>query len=93
MAFYREDDSDIDINVTPLIDVVFILLIFFMISTTFIATPGFKINLPKANAPSIKEQDKNITIAISREGIINFDGKITGIKELKSLILSKRKRI
>ena len=37
-----------DINLTPLVDIVFILLIFFLITSTFVQSPGIDVNLPKA---------------------------------------------
>ena len=45
----RNVEEDVNINLTPLIDVVFLLLIFFMVSTTFDTTSKLKINLPEAN--------------------------------------------
>ena len=87
MAFYyRGEEKEGDINITTLIDVVFILLIFFMISTTFIAIPGFKINLPKTAAPALKNPRKNITITVSKTGAIDVNGQQTSITRLKNII-------
>lgn len=51
-----------------MIDVVFLLLIFFMLSTTFIVKPGITISLPKSSAEEVKKQKEEIEISISREG-------------------------
>ena len=46
MKFQRQRTTELDVNLTPLIDVVFLLLIFFMVSTTFTKEAHLKINLP-----------------------------------------------
>lgn len=57
-----------DVNLTPLIDVVFLLLIFFMVSTTFNKDTKLSIELPEANG-DVREVDKNtVEIGISRNG-------------------------
>ncbi|MGB5325432.1 MAG: biopolymer transporter ExbD [Pseudomonadales bacterium] len=48
MQFKRQRRQEIDINLTPLIDVVFLLLIFFMVSTSFVKESHLTLNLPKA---------------------------------------------
>ncbi len=60
--------DDIDLNLTPLIDVVFLLLIFFMVSTTFEKTSKLKIDLPEASAKATQQADKKITIGIDVKG-------------------------
>ncbi|MCX7554730.1 biopolymer transporter ExbD [Marinicella sp. S1101] len=57
------------LNLTPLIDVVFLLLIFFMVSTTFEKQAKLKIELPEAsNQPSVSEQ-QDLVISISEKGV------------------------
>ena len=70
MNFSVKEEDDVKIEITPLIDVVFILLIFFMVSTTFIAAPGIKINLPKAKSDEMIRDKKDITIVISERSIV-----------------------
>ncbi len=50
MRFYQRHDEDLQINLTPLIDVVFLLLIFFMVSTTFEKESKLQIRLPESSA-------------------------------------------
>lgn len=71
-----------EINLTPLVDVVFQLIIFFMLSSSFIMQPGIKIKLPKAEtAEPIKQ--KEIFVDISEEGWIFFKGKKVNLSELE----------
>ncbi len=57
------------LNVTSLIDVLFLLLIFFMISTSFLSTPAIKLELPKAKHADVVRQ-KPIVVYIDPEGLI-----------------------
>jgi biopolymer transport protein ExbD len=58
----------IDINLTPLIDVVFLLLIFFMVSTTFDTTSQLKITLPEASQQKIAQQSEKLNLLIDSKG-------------------------
>jgi biopolymer transport protein ExbD len=65
----KPDRSDnIDLNLTPLIDVVFLLLIFFMVSTTFDQQSKLKIDLPEASASKSEQQPDAVVIAIDARG-------------------------
>lgn len=61
-------DERVDINLTPLIDVVFLLLIFFMVSTTFDRHANLKVELPEASAPISQQQQDPVVISIDAEG-------------------------
>jgi len=61
-------EPDTEVNLTPLIDVVFLLLIFFMVSTTFDTTSELKIELPEASAEKITKQQELLTIMIDPKG-------------------------
>jgi len=73
MRFSKKESSNIEVNITPLIDVVFLLLIFFMVSTTFIYSNSIDVNLPaaKGDETSISE---NIRVVLTQAGVINIDG-------------------
>jgi biopolymer transport protein ExbD len=63
----RKDDS-VDINLTPLIDVVFLLLIFFMVSTTFDRHARLKVDLPEASSKTQQMQDEPVVLTIDAKG-------------------------
>lgn len=79
------------IDIAPLIDMVFQLLIFFMLTSSFVMQPGIKINLPKAVTSEVVKYD-NIDIAISAENIIYINGKVMTTQELKGLLRQVAKR-
>lgn len=68
MNFKPVSKEDIDINLTPLIDVVFLLLIFFMVSTTFREESEITINLPEASEQQAPSEDKIVEISIDEQG-------------------------
>lgn len=68
MRFARRRRAEVDVNLTPLIDVVFLLLIFFMVSTTFTKETHMSIDLPEASGDSARISEKQIEISITRSG-------------------------
>ena len=61
-------DERVDINLTPLIDVVFLLLIFFMVSTTFDRHAKLKVELPEASAKQQQQVDEPVVLSIDAKG-------------------------
>jgi biopolymer transport protein ExbD len=73
------------IDIAPLIDVVFQLLIFFMLTSSFVIQPGITVNLPKAVTSEIVKFD-NLEFVVSAENITYFAGKVVTMKELKEML-------
>lgn len=67
--------DDVEINLTPLIDVVFLLLIFFMVSTTFIHESEIRLTLPDASKEVPRQEIEQIEIAIDANGQYYVNGK------------------
>lgn len=63
-----------EVNLTPMLDVVFIMLIFFIVTTSFIKESGVEINRPEASAASPRP-DAQVLIAVTPEGAVWVDGK------------------
>ena len=72
------------IDLTPMIDVVFQLLIFFMVSTTFVVTPGLKLNLPAASNADTVEQTKDLTIELKADNTLFLNKSQVDLKNLES---------
>lgn len=77
MRFKRPTTTDIDMgtNIINLVDVLLLLLIFFMISTTFTKQSALSIQLPEANAPATEANQQQIDILITAEGHISIDDR------------------
>ncbi|MDD5131671.1 MAG: biopolymer transporter ExbD [bacterium] len=69
LEFERRKKPESDINMTPLIDMVFLLLIFFVLSSHFVSHEGFKVKLPKAMYAKTQKNEQ-MTIFINKEGDI-----------------------
>lgn len=83
MKFRRTIQYQQRFDMTPLIDVVFQLLIFFMLTASFIAQPGIKINLPKAVTSEAVGEVKNAMITITKDNLLYFNEKLIGEEELR----------
>jgi len=70
MKFQLRQPEEVDLNITPLIDVVFLLLIFFMVSTTFDHESEVNITLPKASKEIAQAKPDAINVAIDAESRI-----------------------
>ena len=73
------------IDIAPLIDIIFQLLIFFMLTSSFIMQPGIRINLPKAVTSEVVRFE-NIEIVVTGENILYLNGKVITTAELKELL-------
>lgn len=74
MKFKRQRSQEVGVDLTPLIDVVFLLLIFFMVSTTFTKETHLSIDLPEASAQSSRAADLQIEISITKNGDYAING-------------------
>ena len=79
------------VNLTPLIDVVFILLIFFMVSTTFQRESEIKIELPEASSEPVEEKEESLEIVIDSQGHYFIDEQQVVNTELETLKKAIRK--
>jgi biopolymer transport protein ExbD len=69
------EEDEPSLNLTPLMDIMFLLVIFFAVSTTFKVFPGISVDLPGAESEQIKEQAKSVTAILTETGEIFIDGK------------------
>lgn len=73
-----------EINLIPFIDVLLVVLIFLMISTTFTRYQELAISLPTANGSESQTENKQIHIAVSRDGRFAINGKVTDVSQLSN---------
>jgi len=88
----RNRSEEVFINLTPLIDVVFLLLIFFMVTTTFATIRyGMRVDLPTTTTPQEKIK-QNIVVSINKDGKIYLGKKWVSEKQLVSLLSQEIKK-
>ena len=73
--FVRQKKQEVTVNLTPLIDVVFLLLIFFMVSTSFTRETQIELELPKASVEPLETKQESLEISIDKEGRYFINGK------------------
>jgi len=88
LEFERRKRSSADLNMTPLIDMVFLLLIFFVLSSHFISEKGFKIKLPKAVSAQTQKNEQ-VTVFINKEGDVFLNEAKVELDKLKVLVRSE----
>ena len=87
--FYEEEKKElISINITPLIDIVFLLLIFFMLATSFIQKSTMEVNLSSGTSQSIEKKNV-ITIILKKDGNISLNTKLIDLLNIKKEITKK----
>lgn len=86
MKFRRKSSVDQGVNLTPLIDVVFLLLIFFMVSTTFTKETHLAVNLPEADGDIAQAPSGRIDILITSQGHYSLNGVALVNQQLKTLV-------
>lgn len=75
MRFRRLHREEVGINLTPLIDVVFLLLIFFMVSTTFTRETQLSIDLPEASGSARETSEQQVEILVDEAGNYRVNGQ------------------
>lgn len=85
MHFRRQSREEDSVNLTPLIDVVFLLLIFFMVSTTFTEETHLSIDLPEAVGDPQSDNSERLDIVISAEGSFSVNGQALVNNQIETL--------
>ncbi|MGR9045889.1 MAG: ExbD/TolR family protein [Gammaproteobacteria bacterium] len=75
MNFHRKKKDKLEISITPMIDVVFLLLIFFMVTTTFNRETALNIKLPQAEGSEPEKHLKEINLTIDADGVYYLAGE------------------
>ncbi len=78
-------EENVEVNLTPLIDVVFLLLIFFMVSTTFDRHAKLKVSLPEASTKATQQQDNPLVLSIDAKGNYFLNDRQIVNQQLKTL--------
>lgn len=80
-----EDSTEVGVDMTPLIDCVFILLIFFIVTTTFIEEAGVEVDKPQA-ASSVQLEKTSIILALTANGQVVYGGNEIGLSGIQPLV-------
>ena len=87
---FREEP---EINLIPMIDVLLVILIFLMITTTYSKFSGLEINLPTADAAQAPEKPNEINVVVSANGDIMVNRVAVGAREVEAISLALRRAV
>lgn len=93
MRFGNPRREEVDLNITPLIDIVFLLLIFFMVSTTFQKESELRVQLPEADQKESTQPQRPVEIVISADGQYAIGGRTLPDNSMPTLLQSLRKAV
>jgi biopolymer transport protein ExbD len=85
VKFRRQRREEVGVNLTPLIDVVFLLLIFFMVSTTFTRETQLSVDLPEAGGEVAETPERQVEILIDESGSYRVNGQRLVDEQLRTL--------
>ena len=80
-----EGESQSSIDISPLIDCIFILLLFFIVTTTFVEETGVEVDKPQA-AASVQLEKNSIMLALTSKGEVVYGGREIGVGGVRSLV-------
>jgi len=84
-------DDKIDINISPMIDMVFILLIFFIVTTVFVEEEGLDVNKPSPGGQSNLDNE-TLVLHITKNGAVMFEGREIGLSGVRATVRNKMQR-
>ena len=84
-----EDSMVAELNVTPLVDVMLVLLVIFIVTAPLIVPQSIKVNLPKTQAVAQQDQAKNSVLMIDSGGGLTYEGSAITNRELAGLLKEK----
>ncbi len=91
VTIHEEAERGVDINMSPLIDCVFLLLIFFIVTTVFVEETGVEVRKPQA--ASAEDLDKqSILIALTKDGNVVFGGREIGLSGVRGVVARQLRR-
>lgn len=86
MNFGHRRRVDAVVDLTPLIDIIFQLVLFFMVSTTFVTTPGIEVDLPRSSSDVILREKSEVRLWVTTDGSIRVDEQPVDWATLNSVL-------
>ena len=84
--YQKEEKELISINITPLIDIVFLLLVFFMLATSFIQKSTIEVNLSSEKTTEVDNKKNNVVLILNKKGLIYLNNKLINVSNIRNEI-------
>ncbi len=92
MRLPDEPEAQAQINIVPMIDVIFSILAFFIISSMFLSkSEGLPVNLPQASTAAVQTETVKLTISIDAEGLLMLDEQAVALEDLEQAVRDRMK--
>ncbi len=85
ISFDKSMASEVEINMSPMIDCVFLLLIFFIVTTVFVKDSGVEINKPSAISSQVLKK-QSVILALTSDNQIVYNGEALGLNSVRGLV-------
>lgn len=91
-ALFDSEIESKEINISPLIDVVFILLIFFIVTAVFVKDKGVDVTRPQAASAELLDKT-SVFISISRDGEVSYRGRVIGAQGVTAVVQNQTDKV
>jgi len=91
VAFDQQEDNISQINITPLVDVMLVLLVIFMV-TAPILQQGVAVDLPQVSAGPVDAQDTSVVVTVGKDGKLHLDNRAIKLNELPPALAEKMQK-
>tara|TARA_B100001094_G_scaffold305950_1_gene336236 strand:+ start:1293 stop:1694 length:402 start_codon:yes stop_codon:yes gene_type:complete len=81
---FRVSSDEAEVDMTPMLDIVFIMLIFFIVTATFVNERGLDVTRPDSDEPPPNQKTMTILISIAESGIISIDGRDIDVRAVRA---------
>ncbi len=87
MSYHRHkrQSQQAELDMTPMLDIVFIMLIFFIVTTSFVKESGVDVNTPQAQS-SVQQENTTILVAITPDGDVWIDKRLVDIRSVRTIV-------
>ncbi len=85
---HRRLDEEAQINITPMLDIVFIMLIFFIVTTSFVKEIGLDVSRPSKAPPKEVKQSAVIAIRIAANGVVEVNNRVVDVRAVRANVQS-----
>ena len=81
-----ESENELEINLSPMIDCIFILLIFFIVTTVFVEEAGIQLNKPDSTVLSSEQESDDVSFTITADNKLFYEGQEIALSQVKEIV-------
>ena len=81
-----ESENELEINLSPMIDCIFILLIFFIVTTVFVEEAGIQLNKPDSTVLSSEQESDDVSFTITANNKLLYEGQEIALSQVKEIV-------